>query len=577
MKIKTKLSLGVGLLFILIIVEAVTAIWCIHFLKNDTSNILTANYNTIEYGRNMLEAIDGIDSSTSKDEFNNSVNRFEYNLKKQFNNITEPGEDSLTNRLASDFQIFISNINDAKLKKRIRADIIDIMEINMKAILYKSEKADRTSELAATWIGVVSAICFLVSFVLLFNLPISIAEPIQKLTYSIREIASRNYQERVHINNNSEFGELARSFNIMAEKLEEYEKTKISDLLIEKKRIDTLIDNMKDPILGLDEKGTVIFANREMLKALGISKEKLVGSNIYDLAKKNDLIRILLQEMTQSKEVLTIYIDNKECYFQKEFIHVELPQDNQDKPIYVGSLILLRNITPFKELDIAKTNFIATISHELKTPISSIMMSIQILENLKTGSLNHDQLELIESIKDDANRMLKIISELLDVTRLETGNIQLHIHSSDPYSILQYAIDATKIQQEQKHIEIIMDVEKGLPNIQIDAEKTAWVLTNFITNSIRYSPEGGQIIISLKKRDNKIEFLVQDFGKGIDEKYKTKIFERYFQVPGSNQSGTGLGLAISKDFIESQGGEIGVESEPGMGSRFYFRFPLSTT
>ena len=153
---------------------------------------------------------------------------------------------------------------------------------------------------------------------------------------------------------------------------------------------------------------------------------------------------------------------------------------------------------------------------------------------------------------------------------METGNIQLNIQQSSPYVIIQYAMDAVKVQAEQKQIELVLNADKNLPAVKADTEKTAWVLINFLTNAIRYSPEQSKILISINAQLSNVSFSVKDEGKGIDIRYVNKIFDRYFQVPGSNKTGTGLGLAISKEFIEAQGGHIGVESEIGMGSNFYF-------
>ena len=225
-------------------------------------------------------------------------------------------------------------------------------------------------------------------------------------------------------------------------------------------------------------------------------------------------------------------------------------------------------------MDFAKTNFIATVSHELKTPISSIKMSLQLLENKITGSINPEQQLLIQSIKEDSNKLLKITGELLNLSQLETGNIQLSIQQSNPYKIVEYATEAIKVQADQKNIELIIQAEQQLPDVKADAEKTAWVLINLLTNAIRYSSEHSKIELTVSKESEKILFAVKDVGKGIDTRYKDKIFDRYFQVPGSNKSGTGLGLAISKEFIQAQGGIIGVDSEIGLGSRFYFYLPI---
>jgi len=228
----------------------------------------------------------------------------------------------------------------------------------------------------------------------------------------------------------------------------------------------------------------------------------------------------------------------------------------------------LRNITEYKELDFAKTNFIATVSHEFKTPISSIKMSAQLLENEQIGPLNEEQTNLLNSIKEDANRLLKFTGELLNMTQIESGNIQLSILPSDPKEILLFAIHATQTQADQKHIHFEINCPEHITAIQADTEKTTWVLTNLISNAIRYSYENSVIYLTVKQRDNKVEISVRDTGQGIAPQYKNKIFDRYFKVPGTKMEGTGLGLAISKEFIEAQGGNIMVESEYGLGSTF---------
>ena len=228
----------------------------------------------------------------------------------------------------------------------------------------------------------------------------------------------------------------------------------------------------------------------------------------------------------------------------------------------------MQNVTQFKELDSAKTNFIANVSHEFKTPISSIKMSVQLLENNKTGLLNKEQQNLIESINDDAGRLLKITSELLNMTQVESGSIQINLMPSHPKEMIQYAIDATKTQADHKEIKFQINCPSNILQVQADSEKTTWVLTNLITNAIRFSHEKSIIYIEVYMENNHVKFSVTDKGKGIPPEYLDKLFNHYFQVPDIKKEGTGLGLAISKEFIEAQGGIISVKSEYGVGSTF---------
>ncbi|QIK58746.1 cell wall metabolism sensor histidine kinase WalK [Dysgonomonas sp. HDW5A] len=573
MKIKKKLTFGVGLLFCLIILLAGVSMWYINELKRDTNNILTANYNTMEYSRNMLLALDEMKDNPK------AVSKFGSNLEKQLHNMTERNEDNVTLDIAENFEKLKVDMTNDTIQGYIRTDIAKLMELNMGAIEQKSEIANNTAEAAIVWIVVTGALCFLIAFGLLIKLPNNIAKPIRELTESIRQIANQNYSQRVHFEGHNEYGDLAKSFNTMAEKLEEYSSSRLEKILKEKKRVETLINNMHDPVIGLDENKIILFVNDEALKITGLTRAEIINKSVVDIAVSNDLIRTLIVDIikplkeTDKKTPLKIYTDNKESYFEKEIINIEVTPTGEERSELIGYVILLKNITPFKELDSAKTNFIATISHELKTPISSIKMSTQLLEHLETGKLNDEQKQLVESIKDDSSRLLKITGELLNMSQVETGNIQLNIQATDPRIILQYAIDTTKIQADQKHVVLQSDIEEDIPFVHADAEKTAWVMTNFLTNAIRYSIEKSEVIISLKKHPEGVLFSVRDTGKGIDGRYKKKIFERYFQVPGSSKSGTGLGLAISKEFIETQGGSIDVETAQGMGSTFFFVLP----
>lgn len=566
MKIKTKLNLGVGLLFILIIILSLVSAYYIFSIKKDTQNILKANYITLEYSRNMLISLDEMEVDENK-----SIALFETNLKKQLDNITEVGEDKVTYNLQKNFKLLEKDKTSDSIKSQIRNDIFEIMKLNMNAIKVKSDIAKSTAEDANLWIAIVGTLCFLIAFNLLVNLPNNIANPIKELTASIKEIANRNYKERVHFQNHNEYGDLAKSFNTMAEKLEEYSNSSLHKLSFEKKRLETLINNMHDPIIGLDNQGSILFVNDEALKIIGLKKEEVIGQMVATLALKNDLLKtLIINELESSKaHPMKIFADGKESYFEKEIVNITITPTGEEQTIDIGDVIILRNITLFKELDFAKTNFIATVSHELKTPISSIKMSLQLLEQSET--MSDDQKQLIESIKEDSQRLLKITGELLELSQLETGNIQLSMEKSNPYDIVKYATEAVKIQAEQKQIELVIDAENNLSDVKADSEKTSWVLINFLTNAIRYSSENSKIIVRLKTENNQIVFQVIDKGKGIDSRYKSKVFDKYFQIPGSHKSGTGLGLAISKEFIEAQNGTIGVESELGLGSTFYFK------
>ncbi len=368
----------------------------------------------------------------------------------------------------------------------------------------------------------------------------------------------------------------------MAVKLIVYENSNLEKINHEKLRVETIVKNVTDAIIGFDENDLIQFANPVAIKLLGVEEKDLIGSSTEEIASQNELFNILIDE-TDDFSDLKLYLDGELSYFTKELFEIGVPnegraEENKTGLKRRGYFILLKNITRFYKLDEAKTNFIATISHELKTPISSLKMSLKLMEDKRYGTVTKFQKELINNINDDSNRLLKITSELLDMGQVETGKLLLNFGSTDPKNIVNYACEAIQFIARQKEITLNIKCPKGLTEVWADPDKTAWVLINFLTNAIKYSPQSSIIDVTVKKSSlGRVEFSVKDSGNGIEEIYLPRIFERYFKVPGSEFSvpGTGLGLAIAKDFIEAQGGEIGVESKIGEGSRFFFLLPTS--
>ncbi|HVV03003.1 MAG TPA: ATP-binding protein [Puia sp.] len=559
-RLKTKLSLGLLFLFIVILLFGVLGLFYINRLSNEGRQVLQNNYESLIYCNRMLASLENI--HTKKD----AAGVFRDNLLKQQANITEVGEKEVTDELEKSYKEMLANSSDTSNYPDIRRSIYQIQEVNEMAIQRKSAAAQHTADNAKNTLAIVFTILTLVAFTFIFNLPGIISGPIRSLSEGIQEIAGKNYKKRIYLKQDDEFGDLANAFNIMAGKLDEYESSNLAKIKFEKSRIETIINQMRDGIIGLDEKRNILFLNAVAERLLGLKEADINGRYAPDVALTNDLMRTLLQDEPKRTE-LKIYADNKESYFNKDVLDVTTNE------AVIGQVIVLRNITPFHELNEAKTNFIATVSHELKTPISSIKMSARLLTDKRVGDMNNEQQELIRSITDDADRLLKITGELLNMSQVETGKIQLKLQTAEPSVIVNQAIQAVQFQAQQKHVRIKANVAEDLPSIQADVEKTSWVLINFLTNAIKYSPEEAGIEVYALRKNGKVEFLVKDHGNGIEEKYLPKIFDRYFKVPGSHDhNGTGLGLSISKEFIEAQGGCIWVDSRLGEGSQFGFAF-----
>lgn len=564
MTIKNKLRAGIGFLFLLSLLCCGLSIYYLNRLTSDARNILKDNYKTVLYTKNMGAVVDESPGRLGAAQ----AKVFEKNLFLQEHNITEHGEQQLTDTLRLKFeqmkQARAGSPEMVTLHTEIKRLLYAIMQLNLDAMNHKNTLAIATANNASILVAFAGTFLFLVAFSFVVNFPGYIANPIRELTQRIKEVSNRNYQQQLDFKSDDEFGELAQAFNNMTVKLNEYESSNLASIMFEKTRIETIINSMHDAIIGLDEKSVIIFANQVASQLIGQPEASLAGRLAPEVAQENDLMRNLL---VNDQQKMKIYADGRESHYNKEVI----PVISKEKVI--GRVIILQNITEFEQLNDAKTNFIATISHELKTPISSIKMSLKLLEDERIGAVNTEQRQLLENIEADARRLLQITGELLDMAQVETGKLQLNFGSTHPRNIVDYAVKALKTTAEQKQVNINVQCDNDLPDVQADLDKTTWVLINLLSNAIKYSHEKSAVdlVVKVYKADE-IEFSVQDHGRGIDKQYLSRIFDRYFKVPGaaSGQTGTGLGLAIAKDFIEAQAGKIGVESEIGEGSRFYF-------
>ncbi len=600
-------------MFVIILALGGLGVYYLNELSNDSQAILKDNYISLEYDSNMQKALAMLTESTTRNSVGttpalpdrDALADFEANLKKQEANITEIGEQNATTGLRREFNRLRTGVTDPLVVTRIRQYLFALDDINRQAIIRKNEAAKQTAKDALLWLASVGTLCFLILFSFIINFPGYIANPVSELTRGIKQVTKRNFEERLHIDTNDEFGELAQSFNSMAEKLDEYEHSNLAQVLFEKRRIDTLIRIMSEGIVGMDENKRILFANPVACRLLGLDEAQLLGRYAPDVAASNDLMRTLIQDImtdnpnqTEQTGFLKIFDPStapadmrlsdrpgKESYFNKRTHIVNVTPTGEAQPQLAGYVMVLENITPYKELDLAKTNFIATISHELKTPLSSIKMSLKLLEDNRIGQLNDEQQQLVGNVSAETDRLLNLTGELLNMAQVESGQIQLNIQAVSPADIVSYATNALRVQAENKHIDLTVSISAQLSAVLADPDKASWVLVNFLSNAIRHSPDDGVIEVSAREVDKYVEFRVRDYGAGIRPEHQDRVFDRYFKAPAVGRhpngrtndipaGGTGLGLAISSEFIQSMNGQIGLDRTVIDGAAFFFRLPI---
>lgn len=415
MKIKTKISLGLLFLFAMFLFIGGLGTYNLYSISQNMKGILKANFESIEYAKNMLKSLDEIRNISDENALTAFrveplLTNFNQNLIKQEKNVTEIGEKEMTENVRTNFEILKKSIQNQDFKSMnytisiLNKVLYDITDLNSRPIIRKNQEAEKTAEGAIFLMSLVAAFCFLFSFSFIFNFPGYIANPIRELTESIKKVADKNYNERLHFTSKDEFGELATAFNTMAQRLDAYEHSNLASLIFEKQRIETIIDSINDPLVGLDENNKILFVNTEGGAVLGMTKENLIGKYAPDVALKNDLLRALLTN--NSDKPLKIFSNNKESYFEKTILNINA----KDKAI--GKVLFLRNITQFQERDAENVHFMATVFHELKSQVEAISKSITDLEATNLENFDIQQQTQLQDIKKGIGQFSKIFNDL---------------------------------------------------------------------------------------------------------------------------------------------------------------------
>ena len=597
MKLKPKIQIGLLTLFAVITLLAVVGGRSTQNNASNSKDALMQNRRNMILTNKITSSLSNLALVVSQDsvqvveamaQMRTSMGEIKRSLKQQVKTIED---DSIAQILTADidalnFEIISSNVNNIyEARTDLMSRISDIESIvkNMMAVQGK-DMSDRVQEVNEVYttvtivIIIIGFLLFVLAAVALFYIPEYIADPIIKISNSLEQIMDRNYDSRVYIDRQDEIGDLANSFNKMAVKLEEYEGLNVQNLLLEKQRLENIINRVKEAIIGLDAEHKVLFVNQAFLDLVKIPSSNIVGKSVDKLSQRYSRLKKLFDNLkmknqsTPGFQSIQFEEKDKSYYYERELIEVSLGTGSEIARN--GYILLFKNITEFREHDIAKTNFMATLSHELKTPISAIDMSLSLLRDNRIGKLNDDQESLTVTIKQNTTRLLTLINEIMEVSKIETGNIIMVESQTSPVEIVQQALNATHTFIKQKKIVLEEELSKDLPSIHADIQKTSGVLINFISNAVRYTPENGIIRIEVIATGEEIEFRVSDNGKGMIEEDLRNIFKRFKRAKNDQTKGTGLGLAISKEFIEKQGGRIWANSKLGKGSTFGFALPI---
>jgi signal transduction histidine kinase len=268
------------------------------------------------------------------------------------------------------------------------------------------------------------------------------------------------------------------------------------------------------------------------------------------------------------KNVVQYFVGGEERYYRPEAIPI---LDNDRQP--AGVILVLHDVTLLQQQDEIKRGVISTVSHQLKTPLTSIRMATHLLLEEKVGPLTEKQTELLVAAKEDSDRLHNILNNLLDLSRIQSGRAQIEVSAVSPHLIVLEGVEPFRSAARDQGVSLDVEVLDDLPEVEADPTRINHVFANLLSNALKYTPPGGKITLSAKTDEEGVQFSVSDTGRGIPSKYLPKIFEHFFRVPDQGTgtgAGAGLGLAIVKQIVEAHGGTVDVESSEGQGTTFIF-------
>lgn len=415
------------------------------------------------------------------------------------------------------------------------------------------------------------ALAVVLSLFLSWRLAASLLAPIKALTHSAVALGEGELDRTVPVLSRDELGQLAQAFNQMAGKLRAYREATLAKVLRAQRTMEATLTSAPDPLIVVARDGA--HEVRNPAAELLLAAPELAGA--LPAALTEPLARVLASGEpylpTDYARVVTLRVNREDRHFLPRILPI-----GDALTEFKGAAIVLQDVTKFRLLDDAKTNLVGTVSHELKTPLTSLRMAVYLLLEQRVGALNEAQRELVEGARDDADRLLRILDNLLDLARLEAGASQLDPREIEVRALLAAAATEARgvIAAAGQSLQIRGEVEVGAVTLKVDQARLQHVFMNLLTNASKYSPPGGTILLSARADPTGLlRFAVEDRGPGMPPEVAAQVFERFYRAPGQEKRGAGLGLAIAREIVVAHGGTVGCASEPGRGTEFYFLLP----
>ena len=602
-------SIRYKLLFVFIFVIMILVIissWAVYNfgrLSGSIDNIMISNYKSIEAAQQMAVSVERQDSielsmlllnnENDVTDFKSSEAEFLKNLAAASDNITEKNEGNIIKNLDENYmeylklyenfrvQLIQNNHEEARnmymnkilpMFEKVKENIRELQLVNHKGMLNRKDNAKYDSEKAVFSTLFISAVSIIFSLAAMLMVINSILNPIHNLIKQMKKVAQRNYDIKIDLKRKDEIGELGAEFSKMTEKISEYDMMNVDELKNEKQKAEAIVETIEDGIIVTNNECKLLLVNKSAEKIFAIEEANIINHHILEIIKNEYLFHSVKNALLEEKnEYIDISIENGNEEVSYYRVYSKLISRNNEN---IGVVTLLQNITKFKETDRLKSDFLAIASHELKTPLTSIIMSIDMLLRDLTGKVDEENLELLKIIEEESNRLRNLVNDLLNLEKIESGKDPLIMQEYDLNILIDRVTERFKVQFDELKIKFIKNTSENLQSWS-DIGKIDLVLSNLISNAVKFVKHdgSGEIILTVEEKNDKILVSVADNGIGISSSQQAGIFNKFQKIRESVndiQKGSGLGLSVCKEIIKAHKNNIWVESEEDKGTKFYF-------
>jgi two-component system, NtrC family, sensor histidine kinase KinB len=610
--LRQKLFFGLGGLLLILFLVSGLGVAVLHEHRSALDKFLDENWRSVQYGQAMVDDLEHLDDAAMAQTaltaqtgakshgpaagVTAALRDFDANLNAEDNNITLPGEDQIAATLTKlwrgvdlksgakvtsdcyrdSYQSLLDHpgpealANIRRLSPAVKSAAQSVIKLNLDNMTPVQGRIKEMSDQATQVMILLSGAGTALAVAFTFILGRSILTPLATLIRSFREIEQGNLDLVVQVRSRDELHQLAEAFNSMAAKLRELRRTDRAKLVRTQRTTQLAVNSMPDAIAIINPDGLIELANDAARNLFQLNP----GQTVASLADQRlaQLYRQVSHDgrPTQPSGYASSIQVTDGTGQMRYFLPNAVPIVDGEKHL-LGVTLILSDVTNLRRLDEMKSGLLSVVSHELKTPLTSIRMAMHLLLEERIGPLTPKQTELLVAARDDSDRLHKIIEGLLDMGRLESGHVEMNFQPQSAEHLINQAVSALDTAFHDRGIAVEMEVPPDTPRVLADPDRMDHVFSNLLGNALKFTPPGGTVRVSAAAEDGVVRFSVQDSGPGIAPQHLARIFDRFYRVTGPNQpGGAGLGLAIAREIVQAHGGSIEVHSKLGEGSRFSF-------